>query len=184
MRLIGRAKGKSWLVNEVIRPVAGERILDLGCGTATILHELHDVEYFGVDNNPRYVKAAIKTHGPRGKFICADLSADAAENLGQFDKILLLGVLHHLPDSNIRQICSVIPQMLKPDGVLISIDPAIQDGQHPIARILARLDRGRFVRNSTEYLRLLEKDFTRIDKLIRHDLNRVPYTHIVLRASV
>jgi len=183
MRFFGRAEGKSWLIHEVIRPVAGERILDLGCGTAAILHELQDVEYLGVDNNPRYIKAAIRRHGSRGNFICADLGAYNVTNLGQFDKILLLGVLHHLPDSTIRQMCSVLPQMLKPQGILVSIDPAIEDGQHPVARVLARLDRGRYVRSSTEYVRLLEKHFTHIDKIVRHDLNQVPYTHLVLRAN-
>ena len=184
MKIFGRKESLSWITERVITPVDGNRILDLGCGTATILTAMSNVEYTGIDNNSRYIEKAVERFGHRGKFICADLNDEIVATLGTFDKVLLLGVMHHLPDDSIEQIMALIPKLLRPQGVLITMDPAIEKNQHPIARIMARIDRGRFVRSKDGYVALIQSKLTIIYQTTLHDLNRMPYTHAIIKAKL
>jgi SAM-dependent methyltransferase len=184
MKIFGRKENLSWIADRLITPIDGERILDLGCGTATILTAMSNVEYTGIDNNSRYIEKAVERFGHRGKFICADLNDEIVATLGTFDKVLLLGVMHHLPDPSIKQTMALIPKLLRPQGVLITMDPAFEKNQHPIARIMARMDRGRFVRSTNDYVALIQSKLTIVDQTTRHDLNRMPYTHAIIKAKL
>ena len=184
MKIFGRKENLSWIADRLITPIDGERILDLGCGTATILTAMSNVEYTGIDNNSRYIEKAVERFGHRGKFICADLNDEIVATLGTFDKVLLLGVMHHLPDLSIKQTMALIPKLLRPQGVLITMDPAFEKNQHPIARIMARMDRGRFVRSTNDYVALIQSKLTIVDQTTRHDLNRMPYTHAIIKAKL
>jgi hypothetical protein len=42
-------------------------------------------------------------------------------------------------------------------------------------------DRGKFVRTRDEYLRLASTRFSKVEPHLRHDLLRVPYTHLIMR---
>lgn len=184
MKIFARNESLNWITDRLITPTSGERILDLGCGTATILTSMSNVEYIGIDNNSRYIKKAVERFGHRGKFICADLSDEIVATLGTFDKILLLGVMHHLPDESIKQIMALITKLLSPQGVLITMDPAIEEDQHPIASILIRMDRGRFVRSKDDYVALIQSKLSIVDQTTLHDLNRMPYTHAFIKAKL
>lgn len=183
MKIFGSKESLTWIVDQLIVAVAGERVLDLGCGTAKIFSAMNNVEYIGIDNNSKYIQTALKRHGQFGDFICADLNAEIVESLGTFDKILLLGVMHHLPSKDIQQLMALVPKLLKPHGALLTMDPALEKNQHPISRILVRLDRGRFVRSSDDYAALIKPNLTIIEQTIRHDLNRMPYTHAIIKAK-
>ena len=50
-------------ISEYVRPVTGEKVLDIGCGPGDILENLPDVDYLGFDINPKYVEAAQKRFG-------------------------------------------------------------------------------------------------------------------------
>jgi len=180
---ISRSGSRDWLVNQVIRPKTGQRILDIGCGTAKILNRLNGIQYFGIDHNPKYVEKARERFGTKGEFHCIEIEDIHLERIGKFDVVLLLGVLHHLDDATIRRLFGQINLVLSPDGVVVTIDPSLESGQHPIARLLAILDRGKFVRNSFQYREFLESSFSVQSQIVRDDLNRVPYTHAIFRVS-
>jgi len=184
MKIFRSKKSLEFVADKLINTVEGERILDLGCGTATILSVMPNVEYTGIDNNPNYIEKAVSRFGHRGKFICADLNDEIVKSLGTFDKILLLGVMHHLPDESIKQTMALIPKLLRPQGVLITKDSAFEENQHPIARIMARMDRGRFVRSTDDYVDLIQSKLTVVDQITLHGLNRMPYTHAVIKAKL
>lgn len=184
MKIFARKESLYWITDRLITPTSGERILDLGCGTATILTSMSNVEYIGIDNNSRYVKKAVERFGHQGKFICADLNGEIVATLGTFDKILLLGVMHHLSDESIEQIMALITKLLRPQGVLMTMDPAFEENQHPIARIMARLDRGKFVRSKDDYVALIQSKLSIVDQTTLHDLNRMPYTHAFIKAKL
>jgi ubiquinone/menaquinone biosynthesis C-methylase UbiE len=38
-----------------INAASGDRVLDIGCGTASILSYLPSVNYIGIDSNPEYI---------------------------------------------------------------------------------------------------------------------------------
>jgi len=157
-------------------------VLDVGCGTGEIISGLPEVTYVGIDHNHEYITKAIKRHGTRGRFLVLDVNDAEFKALGQFDRILLLAVLHHLGDEECLRMLPNLHEALAPGGLLVTLDPAIVRGQHPIARLLARLDRGRYARSVARYRALIEKSFTIESEIVRHDLLRVPYTMAAFRA--
>ena len=86
-------------VNEYLRPEAGQRILDIGCGPADILPYLLDVEYVGVDLSPQYIASAHRRFGNRGQFHCRGVCETSIGDLGAFDLVLGHGIVHHLDDA-------------------------------------------------------------------------------------
>jgi SAM-dependent methyltransferase len=173
---------RTWLSDEVIDARDGHAVLDVGCGTATILSLLPDIRYVGIDHNPRYIMKARDEYGSRGEFLALDVNDKAFDQLGEFDRVLLLGVLHHLSDVECKKLLSQLASSLKPGGHLTTFDNALVKGQHPLARLLAKADRGRFARSPEEYRELIETAFDVESEIVRHDLLRVPYTHVIFRA--
>ncbi len=177
---ISKQATQDWISKEVIRAKPGDRVLDIGCGPANVLSQLRDVSYVGLDHNPKYIETARKRYGSRAQFHCWDVTDERVNGLGRFDIVLLLGVLHHLTDDQTELMLRHASQALKPNGRLISIDCAIEVGQHPIARLLARIDRGRYARSANGYQDLTAPHLRPLEVLVRHDLLRVPYTHAII----
>jgi len=180
---VARAELYPWLAEFVIDAKDGQSVLDVGCGTSTILKHLPSVHYVGIDHNPDYIEVSKETYGSRGEFIVGDVNDDQARGRREFDRILLLGVLHHLSDDEVMRLVSRLARSLKVGGHVTTFDNAIVKGQHPLARLLARLDRGKYVRSPTEYRRLLETAFKIEEETVRHDLLRFPHTHVIFRAA-
>jgi hypothetical protein len=65
----------------------------------------------------------------------------------------------------------------------VTCDPVRLQGQHPVARLLIALDRGKFVRPFEGYLALARPRFPNAAAKIVHDLLTVPYTHCFIDAS-
>ena len=179
---IGKPESGVWFANEIIRAAPKARILDVGCGPADVVSSLGDVSYLGIDHNPKYLEAARARFGSRAEFHCWDVTDTRLTALGKFDIVLMLGVLHHLTDGEIHTMLQHASTTLKPTGRLITFDCAVDRGQHPIARILARLDRGRYARTTDRYRELISKHLTPVEVVVRHDLLRVPYTHTIITA--
>jgi len=180
--ILGSHSARQIIVHEYIRPRPGERILDLGCGPATLLPYLGEVEYFGIDANPNHIAEAKRQHGARAHFHCGNVDFAAEPAPGPYDVVLCLGLLHHLDDGRVANLMRFAARRLTPEGRLVTVDPAFTPDQHWFARILARGDAGRCVRVPESYRRLAMTEFERVDAIVRHDLLRVPYTHCILTA--
>ena len=181
--LVWRQRSLDWLVSVVCPTAEGVRILDVGCGPADIVARIDSDFYTGLDHNPKYIRTAKARHGHRANFLCLDVADEKVKTLGEFDVILISAVLHHLTDDEIDVMLRHSSTMLKPNGRLVTIDPTIDSGQHPIARGLARLDRGRYVRTTKRYRELIESDFTVVEVIVRHDILRIPYTQCIITAQ-
>lgn len=166
------------LLNEYIQPFPNCTVLDVGCGPATILEHLPDVKYFGLDHNPKYIATASKKYGTKGTFICADVGQLSEYGLMTFDRIFILGVMHHLNDESLAKLVSGLKKRLNIGGMLITFDPAFEEKQNPIAKFLAKSDRGKHVRTKEKYLEFLSFEFNVVKADLRHGLLRVPYTHL------
>ncbi len=177
-----RPELRSWRADDLIEVKPRMTVLDVGCGTGKILTDLPEVTYIGIDHNHDYITKANHRHGTRGRFLVIDVNDAAFKALGQFDRILLIGVLHHLSDEVCLRMLSKLHDALAPDGLLVTMDPAIEKSQHPVARLLAKLDRGRYARSTARYRALIEKSFAVESEIVRHDLLRIPYTHAAFRA--
>ena len=171
------------LINDFIQPTPGCSVLDVGCGPATILDLLHDVNYIGLDHNPNYIATATKKYGSKGTFICAGVDKLNDYGLKTFDRIIILGVMHHLDDAQLTELMISLKDRLNIGGVLITFDGAYEDNQNLIAKFLAKNDRGKFVRSKEQYLKFIEMSFKVQQADLRHDLLRVPYTHLLTRST-
>jgi SAM-dependent methyltransferase len=184
-KIVG-SNARTIYVGKYIRPKEGERILDIGCGTADILSYLPSVEYLGLDMNQAYIDYAKKRFGNKGTFLTKKANKVVIDELSSydFDKVLATGVLHHLNDDEAIQLFELARSALKRGGQLITLDGCYRKGQSRIARFLLSKDRGKYVRNKDEYLGLACRLFDRIRVDIREDLLRIPYTLIILECSV
>jgi SAM-dependent methyltransferase len=181
-RQLGGDAARRRLVNEFVRPQRDARILDIGCGTGTILQYLpEDVVYVGYDLSPKYIAQARARHGHRGRFLEARVEDDRTVD-GDFDLVLAMGILHHLDDHAADLLIAGAQRRLRPGGVLITCDPVRHGGQPTVAKLLIALDRGRCVRTAEGYHGLVASRFAEIESAILIDLLPVPYSHFVMRA--
>lgn len=134
-----------------------KRVLDVGCGPGTNARHFRDCDYLGVDINPSYVSNATRRYGHR--FRVADVTRNDLDDGGTYDCILVNSLLHHLSDVDADRLLSRLPALLSADGVVHIID-IVMPGRRFIARKLARLDRGKFVRSSERCRELMTRHFT------------------------
>jgi SAM-dependent methyltransferase len=119
------------------------RVLDVGCGTGTNAARFEHVEYVGLDINERYLQMARARYS--GRFVQVDLTTADLSSLGTFDTILVNSFLHHVSDEAVRTILGRLTRALAPDGRVHILELVLPPRMSP-ARIMARLDRGRYAR--------------------------------------
>ncbi len=98
-----------------------QKVLDLGCGHGRVLNYLpKQLNYTGIDFSKKWLNQARQSF-PSHNFIQADLTKPQAwQDLDQFDAILTIAFIHHLPEKS--QQLFVLKQAkkhLKKDGLLI-----------------------------------------------------------------
>jgi SAM-dependent methyltransferase len=165
---------------DYVQASAGQRVLDVGCGTGEVLAYLPDVEYVGLDINPQYIRAAQARFGARGEFRCEDVAKAVVREPASYDVVMANGLLHHLADADVRSLLRLARQALKPLGRLVTFDGCFVPQQSLLARGLLRLDRGRFVRTPAAYKALATEIFGEVRSIVHHDLLWLPYTHLIM----
>lgn len=181
--VIGASRHMEVFLRDYVRPQPGERVLDIGCGTGDAALSLPDVTYVGIDLSDDYIDAAKRRNVPGAEFVSASVEELGDLGLGSFDCAIAVGVLHHLPDDVVTGMLESLGPLLVEDGRLVTIDPVWAPDSSTIGRVLASLDRGRYVRDEGGYERLVAPHFARITSDVRHDLLKIPYTHCVMRSE-
>jgi len=179
-KLIGANYRTRVLINEYIRPQVGERILDIGCGPGNLVPFLPQCRYLGVDANPSYITAARRRYSHRGEFVCERVSHHNVQELGAFDLVLALGLVHHLDDQEADDLFRLGYAALRNGGRMITMDGCYTSGQSRTERYLLSRDRGQFVRSLEEYVELARAWFQNVNAQLRMDVLRIPYTHVFL----
>ena len=175
---------RSRFVDDILKIQPGQRILDIGCGPADILNRLPaGIDYCGFDMEPRYIEEARLRYGNRGSFFVRAVTPEAVDDLGTFDVVTSLGVLHHLNDNDVETVLASAAKVLRPQGRLVTVDGAYVLGQNPVARVLLWMDRGRHVRTPAAYLEMALRHFPDAKASVFHDLLAVPYTHCIIEAQ-
>ena len=184
MSAIGADRSMADFVRDVLRIRRSEKVLDLGCGPGRLCRYVAAEDYWGVDVDARALERARRKYPQAAeRFLQLDPSREALPerdfDVG-FDLIVACGLLHHLPDERARRVFAFCRGHLRGGGRLVTLDCAYEAGQHPVARLLAACDRGRFARTGAAYLALAREWFPDASLSIHHDLLRVPYTHAIV----
>lgn len=162
----------------------GQRLLDIGCGPGNILEFLpNDVDYVGIDLNPMYIAQARENYGQQGRFVCREFNSDFSLDEGKFDRVMAIGLLHHLDDQAAGHLFKAARSVLNPGGRLLTIDPCFTEQQSSFARFLVKQDRGQAVRTAEAYEALARPHFEQVQLHIRNNLIRIPYTHIMIECT-
>lgn len=161
----------------------GERVLDVGCGPAQYLDHLPDQDYVGFDTSEAYIRYARRRHGKRGDFRCETLAEAHLRKLGQFDAVLLFGVLHHLDDAQCAALLDLCARALAPGGRVVTFDPTLHAGQGRVARWMAEHDRGGYVRRPESYNALADRSFGDVRAGLMNARCRVPISVYQMRMA-
>jgi SAM-dependent methyltransferase len=183
-RMVSADYARKTYLAEYVKPAPGDKILDIGCGPADILNYLPAVAYTGLDISPEYIEAARKRFGTKGRFCCGDAGlATIQGEEGSFHLVMANGVLHHLDDERASKVFDLARRALRAGGYFVTYDGCYVPQQSRLVRWLLAKDRGQFVRPLQEYLRLASAHFSQVQPDVRHDLLRIPYTHLIMRCS-
>lgn len=172
------------LVNPLLRP--GDRVIDIGCGTAEILRYLPpDIIYFGFDRNDEYIDSARRRFEDRNaNFACESVGHRTGDKYAKFDLAIAAGLIHHLDDTETLAFLEDARFVLKKEGVLVLItEPIYTPSQSKAARYMVSKDRGQNVRTPEDYLAIYRKVFDHVDSEIDMQPLRIPYTGMAARCS-
>ena len=105
------------LILELLRPAAGERILDVGCGEGRLMAvmEASGAAPYGVDVSPDLLRSA-RMYGPVARLCLPHL---APIRSGSFDAAVVSLVLEHLEDE--RTFLAELGRVVRPGGRLVIV---------------------------------------------------------------
>jgi len=72
-----------------------------------------------------------------------------------FDVVSFIGVVHHMEDDEIKACLQEVKRVLKPLGYLLWGEPVLTPNEL-ISNIFLSIDRGKYIRESSQYLDLLD----------------------------
>lgn len=116
---------------KLLGDVAGQRVLDLGCGEGSVTAQLRDAgaDVLGVDADPGMV-AATAARGLEARVADA---RDLAGVDGPFDAVFSSAVLHWVPQAD--RVAAAVARVLRPGGRLV----VEQGGHGNVAAVLVAL---------------------------------------------
>ena len=134
------------------------RLLDICCGDSYILEYIGEYvdDYLGIDNNNKYLDQC-KQKWKKFNFLHLNLSDMADINdLKKFNPnfIFINGAIHHLDNKTVELINSFI-QLNFSNCYFLSVDP-VKNNNSFLNSIMIKLDRGKFIRNRSEYSELMK----------------------------
>lgn len=134
----------------------GKSCLDVGCGTGFLRDFLPGADYAGVDLNPTYIARARRKRGE----IFQVGNALALERIPRrFDRVICVGLLHHLDDAQVRCALGQFRARLSPGGELFIFDALWPENFNPVGRALRKSDNGAHVRTLDQWRALFESEF-------------------------
>jgi SAM-dependent methyltransferase len=174
-QLLGGKSIKRKIYTEFVPKKSGLRVLDVGCGPAPDRHMLGDVQWTGLELNPRYVEYVEKRlkHGDR--IFEGDVDSLLDIDQRDFDLVLISGVLHHLADGAASALLSDSAKIVSRHGKIVTIDPVRLDTSKGLEKFLLDQDRGKFIRDNQSYDRLFsDVSGVTFEGFVRPDLGWLP----------
>jgi SAM-dependent methyltransferase len=129
--------------------------LDVGCGTGFLRDHLRDADYLGIDLNPTYIAAARRK---RGECFQVGNALEIESLPRRFDRIIAIGLLHHLDDGQARTVLAAARSRLQDGGEIFIIDALWPAGNNHVGRFLRGSDNGAFVRTLSQWQTLFASE--------------------------
>jgi SAM-dependent methyltransferase len=170
---VGVPQQREFLVRQFVRPQKGDRILDIGCGTADILAHLKpfEISYTGIEPNEAYVKYAVDRWGSEGRyeFRVAAIGKNAAPAITarEYDIAIAFGVMHHLPDEDVCELLKFAAGGLRQGGRLVTMDPCRLPDMNVLEKLLVKYDRGCYIREVSGYATLVKSAFHSVKYVVK-----------------
>ena len=132
-------------------------MLDICCGDGYILEHVNEFvsEYMGLDNNDKYLQQC-RNRWKKFNFINLELNDKAnTDRLLEFKPnfIFINGAIHHLDTPTVKSINHFIKSNFS-ECHFLSVDP-VKHNNALLNKIMIMLDRGKFIRNKSEYDELM-----------------------------
>lgn len=136
----------------------GSRVLDLGCGAGLYAGLFGAQSYVGIDVSARYIGFARRGNAGH-RFGVMDV-CNLALRSQSMDQMFAVGLFHHLSDGESARTIAEACRVLRPRGRMIVVDliPPVSPNDL-LGRVLVRADRGRHVRDTQGYRRMLSAAF-------------------------
>jgi len=135
---------------------SGLRVLDVACGTGTLVTVTVPCSYYGVDVSVARLRRA---RCAARRQAVADASALPFRSRS-FDRLLVCGLFHHVDDALALRIQAELARVVAPDGYVVVLDAIWPRRSWNVTGTVARLlDEGRFVRRASRFLQLWSRDF-------------------------
>ena len=150
---------------ESLESSAGDVIVDVGCGTGDALRYLTSFKaYYGFDIDARAIETARSraVGRPDVTFEARQVTTEDLASL-QPSLVILAGLLHHMDD---EQAVRLLEELAASPSIrrIATQDVVFLPGER-VSNLLARLDRGRFVREEGGYRALVERAGLQIEGL-------------------
>ncbi|MDQ3206169.1 MAG: class I SAM-dependent methyltransferase [Pseudomonadota bacterium] len=181
---LGAHRAREVLVADYLRPVPGQQLLDVGCGTGELFPHLPPgVRYVGFDLSPDYIRQARDRYASRARFECMDVADFKRGDAAEADVVVAVGLLHHLGDDQAHGLLRAIRSRLRAGGRLVTMDPTFLDRQPALATFMMKRDRGQNIRTPVQYAELTKGVFSGVACAVREDLLRIPYSHCIMECT-
>lgn len=143
---------------------AEDVVVDIGCGTGDALNYLTEFRaYHGFDNDAGAVAHARTRFGTRPGVHYSDRELQARDLAEiQPTRVMMAGLLHHLDDQlaiDLLRMCAAAPSVRR----IATLDVVYLPGEH-VNNLLARLDRGKYVRKVDGYKDLVQRAGLKISR--------------------
>ena len=152
-------KGKMYKeLRNTIAPEKGSKVLDVGCGTGefALLFD-NSVDYTGIDMNTGFLDYASTLYKNQNKKFSQMDATKMSFKKSEFDTSLLLSFIHHFSEEDLDKILREVNRITKKS--IFVLEP-IPRKYNLLSKLFYALDRGDFIRNKEEQLRILNKYFT------------------------
>lgn len=118
-------QSKLLLIERLLRPAAGQRILDVGCGSGVCSGFIGEsgADVIGIDGNPDAIAFARRTYGRDHVRFTAGHVDDLHFEPRSFDKAVCFEVIEHLYHPQVADLLRGLVRVLKPGGELLVTTP-------------------------------------------------------------
>ncbi len=155
-----------------------KKILDFGCGTGSNCFLSTPENYLGVDINENRIKYAREKY-PGYHF---ETLNNYHLPTNSFDIILIIAVLHHIPDNKINSIFNEFRRILKcQTGVIIVIEPCYYKQYKFNNYFMRLLDKGKYIRRPEDYINIFKKEKYAVSNIEK--ISKLAYKEILFTAS-